>query len=70
LADAIASGPPLLFPALKETIRVTEAMCVQDAFKFLSSGALSSVVRLNESEDMREGARAFAEKREPVWQGR
>jgi crotonobetainyl-CoA hydratase len=70
LADAIASGPPLLFPALKETIRVTEALRVQDAFKLLNSGVLSSVVALNESEDMREGARAFAEKREPVWEGR
>jgi crotonobetainyl-CoA hydratase len=70
LADAIASGPPLLFPALKETIRVAEALRVQDAFKLLNSGAVSSVVALNESEDMREGARAFAEKREPVWHGR
>jgi crotonobetainyl-CoA hydratase len=31
---------------------------------------LETVARLYTSEDMVEGARAFAEKREPRWQGR
>jgi crotonobetainyl-CoA hydratase len=69
LADEIASGPPLLWPAIKETVRVTEPLAIQEAFKLLSSGGVPSVVRLSASEDMLEGARAFAEKREPVWRG-
>lgn len=70
LADEIASGPPLLFPAIKETMRATSHLPVQDAFDLVNSGELGTVKTLYESEDMIEGARAFAEKREPVWRGR
>jgi crotonobetainyl-CoA hydratase len=70
LADTIANGPPLVFPAIKETIRETEALAVQDAFDLVSSGRLKTVAVLNASEDMVEGARAFAERRDPVWRGR
>ena len=70
LADTIASGPPLLFPAIKETLRETEHLPVQDAFDLVNSGNLKAVKTLYESEDMIEGARAFAEKRDPVWQAR
>lgn len=70
LADLIAEGPPLLFPAIKEALRETEEMAVQEAFDALSAGQLPAVATLYESEDMIEGARAFAEKRDPVWQGR
>jgi crotonobetainyl-CoA hydratase len=70
LADLIASGPPLLFPAIKETLRVTETLTVQDSFDLLNGGGLQSVARLYASEDMIEGARAFAEKRDPVWRGK
>lgn len=70
LADLIANGPPLLFPAIKETLRETEDMAVQEAFDALSAGQLPAVATLYESEDMIEGARAFAEKRDPVWRGR
>lgn len=70
LADLIASGPPLLFPAIKETLRETENMKVQEAFDALNGGQLETVATLYSSEDMIEGARAFAEKRDPVWRGR
>ena len=70
LADLLASGPPLLYPAIKEVLRITEEMDVQAAFDLLNSGEVASVKRLYESEDFIEGARAFAEKRDPVWRGR
>jgi len=70
LAEALAAGPPLLFPAIKEVLRTTEEMKIQDAFNLLNGRHLSTVKRLYESEDFIEGARAFAEKRDPVWRGR
>lgn len=70
LADLLAGGPPLLYPAIKEVLRVTEELEVQASFDLLNGGHVDSVKRLYESEDFIEGARAFAEKRDPVWRGR
>jgi crotonobetainyl-CoA hydratase len=70
LAEVLADGPPLLYPAIKETLRTTETLSVQEAFDLINSGGLASVATLYASEDMIEGARAFAEKRDPVWRGR
>jgi len=70
LADQLAEGPPLLFPAIKEALRETERLTVQESLDLLNHRRLSTVKTLYESEDMVEGARAFAEKRDPVWRGR
>jgi crotonobetainyl-CoA hydratase len=70
LADLIANGPPLLYPAIKETLRVTETMSVQEGFDEINGGRIASVATLYASDDTIEGARAFAEKRDPVWKGR
>jgi crotonobetainyl-CoA hydratase len=69
LADMIAAGPPLLYPAIKETLRETEDLKVQDAFDLVNSGRLPRVKSLYESDDFIEGSRAFTEKRDPVWRG-
>ena len=37
---------------------------------FADHDACATVMAVNCSEDIKEGARAFAEKRDPVWQGR
>jgi enoyl-CoA hydratase len=66
LAAQIAKNAPLALAAAKETLRVTEAMDDNDAFKRqdeVTSGLASS-------EDAHEGARAFVERRAPVWHGR
>jgi crotonobetainyl-CoA hydratase len=70
LADELASGPPLVFAAIKEIVREAENMKFQDAMSRIGKSKFETVERLYRSEDQLEGARAFAEKRDPVWRGR
>ena len=70
LADHLAAGPPLVFAAIKETLRETMHLSVQQAFDMVTKRKLKTVDALYSSADQLEGARAFAEKRQPRWQGR
>lgn len=70
LAQQLADGPPLVFAAIKEIIRETTHLSIEQAFEQVTRRHLPTVDRLYSSEDQKEGARAFAEKRKPVWQGR
>jgi crotonobetainyl-CoA hydratase len=70
LADQLADGPPLVFVAIKEVVRETGHLPVQQAFDLVTKRKLKTVDVLYSSEDQLEGARAFAEKRKPVWKGR
>jgi crotonobetainyl-CoA hydratase len=70
LAALLAAGPPLVYAAIKETLRETMHLPVQQAFDVVTRRKLKSVDVLYSSEDQLEGARAFAEKRKPVWKGK
>jgi enoyl-CoA hydratase len=66
LAEAIAANGPLALAATKRIL--VESVDWPDSEFFVRQSEIVGPVVT--SEDAREGARAFAEKRPPVWQGR
>ena len=59
----ITAKSPAIVRLGKEAIRKAENLALPEALEFLES----SLLRLMETEDSREGIRAFIEKRKPVW---
>ena len=70
LAGQLADGPPLVFAAIKEIDRETSHLTIQQALNMVTKRKLKTVDVLYSSEDQLEGAKAFAEKRKPVWKGK
>jgi crotonobetainyl-CoA hydratase len=70
IARLIESGPPLVYAAIKEVVREAENMRFLDALRKITKSEFKTVQTLYTSEDQLEGARAFAEKRDPIWKGK
>jgi len=68
IAHQLLEGPPLLFPAIKQLLRHTEMVPEHEAFELHDS--LDAVQKVIRSDDLKEGTRAFSEKRKPRWTGR
>ena len=70
LAALLAGGPPLALAAIKAVVRETETLSSEECYALMRSGNLEAFEAMLASEDAQEGPRAFAEKRDPVWQGK
>lgn len=69
MAAVLAGGPPLVYAAIKEVLRASEVQDFRTVMDRIATRDFPTIAKLYGSEDQLEGARAFAEKRDPVWKG-
>ena len=70
VARLLESGPPPVFAAIKEVVRSAEADDFRNVMNRMAKRQFPTIDTLYSSDDNLEGAREFAEKRDPVWKGR
>jgi crotonobetainyl-CoA hydratase len=72
IAAQICESAPLSVKAIKQILRTIEPLTVEQSIRLMRDNreAIPAYAAMWASEDAREGPRAFAEKRKPVWKGR
>jgi len=69
LAEDLCRAAPLALAAVKEAVHMTENLSFEESYAALRSKSWPSFMKMLESSDSKEGARAFVENREPEWKG-
>ena len=69
LAEELCLAAPLSLAAIKEAVHLTENLTFEESYAALRSRAWPAFMKMLSSSDAQEGARAFVEKRKPVWRG-
>ena len=69
IAQRIVAAAPLSVMAIKAVMARTEGLSVKEGYGAMRGG-IAAYERMKQSSDYFEGAKAFAEKRKPVWSGR
>jgi crotonobetainyl-CoA hydratase len=67
LARELVAAAPLALAAVKQVLRATEAVPVEDGYRVLRGDGLPAYRAMLSSADAQEGPQAFADKRPPVW---